>query len=246
MCPHHSLTARRDPKPEISASDLMGRRINASSRRRTSTALMAIVGSCRGFFVPARRAIGTRRASPPGRWRRHELVFSTHVVEHLTPMSLLTVAFTILGSAGNLAGNDRSQHHGLAHAAPLRPLRGSTCLGCSPNRDAGSRAFVAAGGTTGTTPKLIARSVRAQRITAIAHASGAWCWHFSHHTHTHGVARLQVAERWPRSGCSRWARSRPRLASHRAIARALKLAGPRGRRASSPHRQRYGGAGCRG
>ena len=93
---------------------------------------MAIVGSGRGFFVPARRAIGTRRASPPGRWRRHELVFSTHVVEHLTPMSLLTVAFTILGSAGNLAGNDRSQHHGLAHAAPAAAVAREYMSGLQP------------------------------------------------------------------------------------------------------------------
>ena len=66
MCRHRPLRARRDPKPENSASDLIGGGSNASSRERTSTAEMAIVGSCRGFFVPARRAIGTRRASRRG------------------------------------------------------------------------------------------------------------------------------------------------------------------------------------
>ena len=41
------------------------RRINASSRFRTSTALMAIVGSCRVFFVPALSTIGTRARAYP-------------------------------------------------------------------------------------------------------------------------------------------------------------------------------------
>jgi hypothetical protein len=115
-------------------------------------------------------------------------------------MSLLTVAFTVLGSAGNLAGNDRSQDHGLAHAAPAAAVAREYMSGLQPNRDAGSRAFVAAGGTTGTTPKLIARSVRAPAdYRDSARERRMVLALFAPHPY-HGVARLQVAERWPRSG----------------------------------------------
>jgi hypothetical protein len=135
---------------------------------------------------------------------------------------ILTSLFPNLGERGTVAvgalGSSRLNQL-------VRRERQEADVIATPSGVLDRRALVAASRATRTTSKLVARSVRApadhgnsarQRCMVLAL--------FAPHPYPRRRT-LQVAERWAASGLLPLGSRRPRLASHRAIPRALKLAG---------------------